>query len=151
MSKIAGIKNKSPETYPVSKGKPSIAQTQSNVSTTHTVTDVASSIVDAAISFQAPSTGGSRAIVMVSGVLSSPSGSGIRATVNVLVDTDVPSPPGTVVVAVPTADAPVPFSLVFETTAFAANSMHTIDVEASTNAGTVVAGGVSFVVMVSSV
>ena len=151
MSKIAGIKNKSPETYPVSKGKPSIAQTQSN-SQYHPYGDGRRLFNrHAAISFQAPSTGGSRAIVMVSGVLSSPSGSGIQATVNVLVDTDVPSPPGTVVVAVPTADAPVPFSLVFETTAFAANSMHTIDVEASTNAGTVVAGGVSFVVMVSSV
>jgi hypothetical protein len=88
---------------------------------------------------------------MVSGVLSSPSAGGIDVTVNVLVDTDVPSPPGTVVVAVPVADAPVPFSLVFETTAFTSSSMQTIDVQAATSAGTVVAGGVSFVVMVSSV
>jgi hypothetical protein len=151
MPKIAGIKNRSPETYPVSKGKPALVETQSNVNTTHTVTDVASSIVEAPISFQAPATGSSKAIVMVSGVLSSPSAGGIDVTVNVLVDTDVPSPPGTVVVAVPATDAPVPFSLVFETTAFTPSSMQTIDVQADTSAGTVVAGGVSFVVMVSSV
>ena len=85
MSKIAGIKNKSPETYPGPRVKPTVVQTLStNNPLDVTVNGTFATILNAPLSFT-PEVPGVKAILMVSGVLQTPSPSG-ETTVAIVLD-----------------------------------------------------------------
>ena len=85
MSKIAGIKNKSPETYPGPRVKPTVVQTLStNNPLDVPVTGTFATILNAPLSFT-PEVPGVKAILMVSGVLQTPSPNG-QTTVAIVLD-----------------------------------------------------------------
>jgi len=149
MSKIAGIKNKSPETYPSSPTKSNVLQTLSKFNTAP-VTVVNGSFTSlfggvGPISFTA-AVAGAFATIMVSGVLESASPAG-PTTVAIFVDTvNVYE----IQLEVQTAGAPVPFSLVFETGSLGVAGSHQVDVRAETSSGTASAIDTSVVVIVTS-
>lgn len=149
MSKIAGIKNKSPETYPGPKAKPTVVETLSttNVSTAAIGTGFATLLV-APLSFT-PEVPGVKATILVSGVLQTPSPNG-QTTVAIVLDNETAPPAYELAFEVNASDSPIPFSLVFETTVLTPSAPLTIDVQAKTASGSAVATDVSLVVMAST-
>lgn len=146
MGKIAGLKNKSPETYPQSQAQPTIVQTLSGKNTSSVpLTNAFATILASPISFTPPA--GAMTVVMVSGVIDSPSPTSETITVEILIDLSLAIE---IVFDANPGDTPVPFSLVYETGIL--TGTQTIDVQAKTGAGgaTAVATDVSVVVIVSS-
>ena len=154
MSKLAGIKNKSPETYPGPRVKPTVVQSLSiaNNSGGIQVGSAFATILPAPLSFT-PEVPGVKAVIMVSGVFGTPSPSG-QVTVAIILD---PTGSDTIlleaVVEVNSAESPIPFSLVFETSVLSVGVPVTIDVQAKTAAGgdTAVASGASLVIIATTV
>ncbi len=152
MSKIAGIKNKSPETYPSPPAKSNVLQTLSKVNAppggpVAIVNGSFTSLLGGAgpISFT-PAVSGAYATIMVSGVLENASPAG-QTTVAIFLDT---FPQYQIQHEVKTAGAPVPFSLVFETANLGVAGPHMVDVQAQAASGTSSAIDVSVVVIVTS-
>ena len=155
MSKIAGIKNKSPETYPGPRVKPTVVQTLStNNPLDVTVTGTFATILNAPLSFT-PEVSGVKAILMVSGVLQTPSPNG-QTTVAIVLD---PSGVDEILleasVEVNASESPIPFSLVFETGVgvLTTGVPVTIDVQAKTTSGsgTSVATDASLVIIAATI
>lgn len=144
MSKIAGIKNKSPETYPEGVPVPTVLETLRNVNAGPVSLTTAFAVIVAAPAFTPEVT--AKATVMVSGVLQNASAAG---PANVAIFSEG-SPVYTVQVEVQTAGAPVPFSLTFEITGLTAHVTESIDVRAEMVSGTASAVDVSVVVIVTS-
>lgn len=153
MSKIAGIKNKSPETYPSPPAKSNVLQTLSKVNAppggpVAIVNGSFTSLLGGAgpISFT-PAVSGAYATIMVSGVLENASPTAGQTTVAIFLDTfnQYQIQP-----EVKTAGAPVPFSLVFETANLGVAGPHMVDVQAQAASGTSSAIDVSVVVIVTS-
>lgn len=147
MSKVAGIKRRSPETYPNTLPKLTILETLSGVEAGPVALNNASftSILATPIMF-APAVDGAKAVVLFSGVLENASAPNVT-TVAIIVDLtneyEVP-------VEVQTIGAPIAFSLTFETGSLGVAGPHTIDVQAKTAAGTSAAIESSIVVIVTS-
>lgn len=153
MSKLAGIKNKSPETYPGPRVKPTVVQSLStNNPLDVTFNGTFATILTGPLSFT-PEVPGVKALIMVSGVLQTPSPSG-ETTVAIILD---PSGSDTIlleaVVEVSTSESPIPFSLVFETGVLTTGVPVTIDVQAKTTSGsgTAVATDASLVIIATTV
>ena len=153
MSKIAGIKNKSPETYPGPRVKPTVVQTLStNNPLDVPVTGTFATILNAPLSFT-PEVPGVKAILMVSGVLQTPSPNG-QTTVAIVLD---PSGVDEILleasVEVNASESPIPFSLVFETGVLTTGVPVTIDVQAKTTSGsgTSVATDASLVIIAATI
>ena len=140
MGKIAGLKGRSPETYPNARN-PGVVSTQAHVNPdavgtlTTGLTTLLTSVIDVLP--------GPKALVMYSGVVSV-SSSGAIVTVSVVVDDLVLY--AIEVAAESGANSPAPFGLIFETSATEAATPdpHTIDIQASASVGgiaTVAANG----------
>ncbi len=144
MGKIAGIKDKSLETYPDKSGQPTIS-TYGKVNTTPTLLGLTTpiSLLTGAAPVEAGGSG-DRIIVMFSGVFQWPASSGGEgqapesATITVGIYLDG-SPAYSIQAFVPASNlfptsppAPVPFSLFWETPA---DGAHAVDVKAFVNSG----------------
>ena len=148
MSKVAGIHNKSPETYPTSPIVSNVLQTLRGINPSASVGLSFATILSSFISFT-PSVAGAYATVMVSGIIESPSPDG-EITVQIVLD-----PSGLDIVEltstfeVKAAYSPVPFSLVVRTASLV-SAPQTIDVQAKGLSGTATAADISAVVVVTS-
>lgn len=147
MSKIAGIKGRSLETYPNARRTGAVStQSHVNPSSVGPLTTGLTSLLTAPLDVLP----GSKAIVTYSGAVST-SGASVLVTVNVVVDGDIEYP---MQVEVTSANTPAPFSLVFETDELGASpSPHTIDIQATASVGgdaTVAANGSIVVVATAS-
>ena len=140
MAKIAGLKGRSPETYPNARNV-GIVSSQSHVNplAVGPLTTGFTSLLTAPIDVPP----GAKAFVMYSGVVS---GSGATVTVEVVVN-------GSTVysteVEVASGNSPAPFGLTFETAELENSPENTIDIQATASIGgvaTVAANG-SIVVM----
>ena len=135
MSKIAGIKNKSPETYPGPRVKPTVVQTLStNNPLDVPVTGTFATILSAPLSFT-PEVSGVKAILMVSGVLQTPSPNGQTTVAIVLDPLGIDEILLEASIEVNASESPIPFSLVFETVVLTTGVPVTIDVQAKTTSG----------------
>jgi hypothetical protein len=151
MSKVAGIHNKSPETYPQAPTKSNVLQTLRGVNASAPITGSFASILASLISF-VPSVAGAYATIMVSGIIQSPSPDG-EMTLQIVLD-----PYGLDIVELTStfevyADgSPVPFSTVVRTGSLGAVAPQSIDVQAKTTSGsgTATAADISVVVIVTS-
>lgn len=148
MSKIAGVKNKSPETYPQSFGTPTVLETLRGVNAGPAALSSSFATILAAPVMFTPSVAGAKAIVMVSGVIESVS-EPTEVTVEIL---NVPDEVYEIVFGANTGRPPIPFSLSYEIPDLGAVAPQTIDVQAKTNTGgaTAEVTSVSIVVMVTS-
>ena len=154
MSKVAGIHNKSPETYPTSPTVSNILETlRQDVSASPTLFGTSfTSILAGLLSFT-PSVNNAKAIVMVSGVIESPSAGNNIITLQIVLDPSGSDIVELTVVLESLAGSPaepVPFSMVVETASLGVSAPQTIDVQAKTTSGTAVAADVSTVIMVTS-
>lgn len=145
MSKIAGLRGRSPETYPSARALGDV-QTQSQVNSSFPV--VLGVNLISLLAAPIPVTpGGRKAILMYTGVVSESGGSAL-VTVDFMIDGNIVF---SAEVEVTAANSPAPFSLVFETAdpLLATPDPHVIDVQANaTGAGTAtVATGGSIVVI----
>ena len=149
MSKVVGIHNKSPETYPQAPTKSNVLETLRGVNPSAPINGSFASILTSLIMFT-PSVAGAYATVSVSGFIESPSPDG-EMTLQIVLD---PSGSDIVELAstfeVHAAGAPVPFSMVVRTGSL--TGPHSIDVQAKTTSGsgTATAAGISVVVIVTS-
>lgn len=144
MGKIAGLKNKSPETYPSAPIRSNVLQTLSKVGGTVSIgSGGLTSLLSAPIMFT-PAVS-AKALVLFSGVLQNASSA---ATTNVEVILDG-NPVYTYGVQVKTAGAPVAYGIAFDITGLSA-SPHTIDIQAQADSGTSQAIDGSAVVIVTS-
>ncbi len=149
MSKVAGIHNKSPETYPQAPIQSNVLETLRGVNPSASIGGSFATILTSLIMFT-PSMAGAYATVMVSGVIQSPSPDG-EVTLQIVLD-----PSGADIVEltstfeVKAAYTPVPFSMVVETASLGAIAPQSIDVQAKGLSGTAVAADISVVVIVTS-
>ena len=153
MSKIAGIKNKSPETYPGPRVKPTVVQTLStNNPLDVPVTGTFATILNAPLSFT-PEVSGVKAILMVSGVLQTPSPNGQTTVAIVLDPLGIDEILLEASIEVNASESPIPFSLVFETGVLTTGVPVTIDVQAKTTSGsgTSVATDASLVIIAATI
>ena len=153
MSKIAGIKNKSPETYPGPRVKPTVVQTLStNNPLDVPVTGTFATILNAPLSFT-PEVSGVKAILMVSGVLQTPSPNGQTTVAIVLDPLGIDEILLEASIEVNASESPIPFSLVFETGVLTTGVPVTIDVQAKTTSGsgTSVATNASLVIIAATI
>jgi len=148
MGKIAGIKNKSPETYPQSQAKPTVIETLSKTLPFAALSNGGPVNLVDPIAF-AGQPGGSKATIMFSNYFDTSSGA-LTVEVEVVLDGDSPSYTTTFAVPIPSG-TPTPFSFVFELTGLAAGP-HSIQVTGETTAGgeTVDARNNSAVVIITS-
>ncbi len=150
MSKVAGIHNKSPETYPQAPIQSNVLETLRGVNPSASIVNGSfATILTSPIMFT-PSMAGAYATVMVSGVIQSPSPDG-EVTLQIVLD---PSMADIVELTstfeVKAAYTPVPFSMVVETASLGAIAPQSIDVQAKGLSGTAVAADISVVVIVTS-
>lgn len=148
MSKIAGIKNRSPETYPDGTPGPTVLQTLRNVNAGPAPIANAFSVIVAPPAFTPDVS--ANAVVMVSGVLQSALPAAEAVNVAIFVDG---SPVYTIQAeAQPGTGEPTPFSLTFEEGGLTAHAPVTINVQAQTvtSGATAAAVEVSVVVIVTS-
>ena len=151
MSKIAGIKNKSPETYPGPRVNPTVVQTLStNNPLDVPVTGTFATILNAPLSFT-PEVSGVKAILMVSGVLQTPSPNGQTTVAIVLDPLGIDEILLEASIEVNASESPIPFSLVFETGVLTTGVPVTIDVQARTATGTSVATDASLVIIAATI
>ncbi len=146
MGKIAGLKNKSPETYPSAPIQSNVLQTlaKANAGPIAINNSSPTSLIGVLpIMFTPPVS--AKALVLFSGVLQSASSA---ATTNVEVILDG-NPVYTYGVQVKTAGAPVAYGIAFDITGLSA-SPHTIDIQAQAVSGTSQAIDGSAVVIVTS-
>jgi hypothetical protein len=146
--KIAGMKNRSPETYPSAPIKSNVLETLPKVGPGSPVAINSSSptsLLSSPISFT-PAVS-AKALVLFSGVLQTASPSAAATNVEVIVDG---TPVYTYAVDVKTAGAPVPFGIAFDVTGGLSASPHTIDIQAQATSGTSQAIDGSAVVVVTS-
>ena len=138
MSKIAGLKGRSPETYPSHRAS-GLVTTNSEVNP-----DPVSLNTTPVVLFSFAATPGDKVIIAYSGVISVISGSLLVAVSFVLDDATILY---TVEFEVKAVNVPLTFSLVFETGELAATpDPHTITIVASTASGTAtIAANGSFV------
>ncbi len=147
MSKIAGIKNKSPETYPRAPVPSTVLETRSKTGGTVTLNAVTyTSLLSAPVSLAVAVN--ANFIAMFSGVLVN--GAPGITTVQLYLDEAPLSPAFTVQAEVPAGAAPVPVSFVFETPGTLAAGTWTFDVVARTASGAATALDGSLVVMAVS-
>jgi hypothetical protein len=146
MSKIAGIKNKSPETYPQATAPSTVLETGSKTGGTVVLNDASyTSLLSAPVSLTV--TVSAKFTVMFSGVLQE--GAPAITTVQLFLEEAPLSPPFTVQAEVPAAVFPVSVSFVFET-ALLSPGTYTFDVKGETAAGASVSLDASLVVMATS-
>ena len=151
MGKIAGLKNKSPETYPQAPIVSNVLETLRGVNPSALIGGSFASILTSLIMFT-PSAAGAYATVMVSGIIESPNPDG-EMTLQIVLD-----PSGSDIVEltstfeVTTAGSPVPFSMVVRTGSLGPSGPQSIDVQAKTTSGlgTATAADISAVVIVTS-
>ncbi len=156
MGKIAGIKDKSLETYPEKNGPPSLS-TQSVVNTTPvtaTTTALFSLLPDGPLEAGGS---GDRIIVMFSGQLQWPNATEVAAPATVAVGIYLDgssSPSYSISVYVPASNVfpatppqPIPFSLFWETPA---DGQHSVDIKAQAGAGTGVYAANGSLVLIST-
>ncbi len=150
MSKVAGIHNKSPETYPQAPIQSNVLETLRGVNPSASIGNGSFATILTSLIMFTPSMAGAYATVMVSGVIQSPSPDG-EVTLQIVLD---PSGADTVELTstfeVKAAYTPVPFSMVVETASLGAIAPQSIDVQAKGLSGTAVAADISIVVMVTS-
>ena len=123
MSKIAGLKGRSPETYPSSGGSGLVSTTSESNGTPVDLTNSLTFLVPAFLSLPV----GFRNIVLFSGVLENPSVGGAQVEVEIIINGVMVY---SIVVEVSSTNSPVPFGLAFETTGLPADSG--IDIQAKT-------------------
>ncbi len=131
MGKIAGLKNKSPETYPQSQAQPTIVQTLQNVLALASLSNADFVNLVTPVAFEA--SGGARVVLLFSGYLDTPAPGAVTVEVEVQIDGD----PAVFTATFNTGDAtttPTPFSFVFETASLGAGP-HSIQIEAETTSG----------------
>lgn len=131
MGKIAGLKNKSPETYPQSQAQPTIVQTLGNVLALASLSNADFVNLVTPVAFEA--SGGARVVLLFSGYLDTPAPGAVTVEVEVQIDGD----PAVFTATFNTGDAtttPTPFSFVFETASLGAGP-HSIQIEAETTSG----------------
>lgn len=129
MSKIAGLKGRSPETY-ANRRTSGDVQTLANSSAGAVLVQnggFANLIAPVAL----PAAGGFRAIITYSGVLESPSVSAVQVQVQIEVGLET----YTQLIEVTSTNAPVSFSLVFETEFLGADSPDVFVLGTTTTAG----------------
>lgn len=147
MSKVAGIHNKSPETYPGPRAKSTVLQTLSKVQPPGSVPlSAATSLLGAAGPLMFTPLVAANAVFLFSGVLQA--GSPGTTTVS-LVDLTTSTTESSITVEVPAGTNPVPFSMVFEVTGLSAGVPQTFDVQGTT-AGTSSALDSSLVAIVAT-
>lgn len=147
MGKIAGLKNKSPETYPSAPIQSNVLQTlaKANAGPIAINNSSPTSLIGVLpIMFTPPVS--AKALVLFSGVLQSASPSAASTNVEIILDG---SPVYTYAVEVKTAGAPVAYGIAFDITGLSA-SPHTIDIQAQATSGTSQAIDGSAVVIVTS-
>lgn len=148
MSKIAGLKGRSPETYPTPKASSNV-QTQSHVNPSPvplgtSLASLLTSVIDVAPE--------NKAIVTYSGVITNGGGASVLVAVEVLVDGALKY---LMEIEVTSVNYPLPFSLTYETPLPLGDTPdpHTIDIQASASlasTATVEAGGSIVVISTSA-
>jgi len=127
MSKIAGLKGRSPETYPTPKSL-GLVHTYANVNSS-SVTLHTNPTLESLLSTPADVLPGNKAIVMYSGELET-SGASVLVYIYVILDGN-PVSVYSMQIEVTSGNSPVPFSLAFETGSLGASpDPHTIDIQA---------------------
>lgn len=145
MGKIAGLKNKSPETYPSAPIVSNVLQTLAKVGGMVSIgSGGLTSLLSAPIMFTPPVS--AEALVLFSGVLQSASPSAASTNVEIILDG---IPVYTYAVEVKIAGGPVAYGIAFDITGLSAGP-HTIDVQAQATSGTSQAIDGSAVVIVTS-
>lgn len=144
MSKIAGLKGRSPETYPDHRAS-GLVTTNSEVEPDPVPLTTTPANLFVAGSF--PASPGDKVIVMYSGVVSE-SGGSVLVAVSIVLDNATTLYTMDIEV---TGNGPTPFSLVYETSVLAATpDPHEITLLASTSSGTATIAANGSVVLIST-
>lgn len=145
MSKIAGLKGRSPETYPDHRASGLVTTNSEVESDPVPLTATPANLFGIAGSF--PASPGDKVIVMYSGVVSE-SGGSVLVAVSIVLDNATTLYTMDIEV---TGNGPTPFSLVYETPVLAATpDPHEITLLASTSSGTATIAANGSIVLIST-